>query len=369
MKTSIQKFWHRFLPAAWRPQINPEIVALLPDCRPAADRFESRLSIPIVDSSLDDQGKAEAQERGMFLARQDRWDDLADEMRAAERDRRATPDGMPIAELMAYGARADVVHAVEHALSDNISRDDSVLLDGIMGLERVLCEQKGDPMIALIVALAHIDIGWAWRGDGWDSMLPKLNRKRCAAHFDRAAAVLEPHCGVSLDSPALLAACCALWAGRENAGKQLADKYEALIDLVPQNHRYMRTMGVHLLPKWRGSYEALELEARRTASRTEQIWGAGGYTWVCFDAIAIDDEACARVDVPFFLDGLRDIVSRRPDQRTVNLLAAFCAVTLRDGFGDNERAELAREQISEAADWLIRDHLTELHPLIWAHAA
>ena len=23
----------------------------------------------------------------------------------------------------------------------------------------------------------------------------------------------------------------------------------------------------------------------------------------------------------------------------------------------------------EAANWLIRDHLTELHPLIWAHAA
>jgi hypothetical protein len=124
-----------------------------------------------------------------------------------------------------------------------------------------------------------------------------------------------------------------------------------------------------MLPRWFGSYDELELEARRTAARTQDIWGAGGYTWVYFDAIAIDETACARVDVDFFLDGLRDIVEVRPNQEMINLLAAFCAVALRNGLGLNEQADLARMQIIDAANWLIREHLTELHPMIWAHAA
>ena len=114
-----------------------------------------------------------------------------------------------------------------------------------------------------------------------------------------------------------------------------------------------------------GSHDTLELEARRVAARTETTWGAGGYTWVCFDAIAQDPGAMARVDVDFFIDGLEDIVAIRPDQGTINLLAAYCAVTLgRQQGGDDARAEIA-----DCAGWLIRDHLTELHPMIWAHAA
>jgi hypothetical protein len=131
----------------------------------------------------------------------------------------------------------------------------------------------------------------------------------------------------------------------------------------------MRAMGSHLLPRRFGTYDQLEVQALRNAARTQKTWGAGGYTWVQFDAIALDDEACARVDVEYFLEGLHDIVERRPDQQTINLLAAYCSVTLQNGMGRNPKADIARKQICEAANWLIRDHLTELHPLIWAHAA
>ncbi|WP_254695161.1 hypothetical protein [Leisingera sp. NJS201] len=53
----------------------------------------------------------------------------------------------------------------------------------------------------------------------------------------------------------------------------------------------------------------------------------------------------------------------------INLLAAYCTVSLRKGLGQNLQADLPRLKIAEAANWLIRDHLTELHPLVWAHAA
>jgi len=219
------------------------------------------------------------------------------------------------------------------------------------------------------VALAHVDIGWAWRGTGWETIVPSANRRRCAAHFDRASALLAPFDNTQLNSPMLAAAACALLHGNSNTTMQVANSYESLIDMDPLDNRHMRALGNHMLPRWFGSYSALELEARRTASRTEDAWGAGGYTWVYFDAIANDEQACAQVDVDFFLDGLRDIVETRPTQETINLLASYCAVALCNGLGLSEQADLPRLQIAEAADWLIRDHLHELHPMIWAHAA
>ena len=53
----------------------------------------------------------------------------------------------------------------------------------------------------------------------------------------------------------------------------------------------------------------------------------------------------------------------------INLMAQAVPMTLRNGLGLNPDSDLARIRIADSAAWLIRDHLTELHPLIWAHAA
>lgn len=330
---------------------------------------KASLVVPVCEDCAETGARNAAHARGQYLARQDLWEDLAAEMEQADQARRATPGGMPIADLLAYGARADVVNAVDHALQDGQPAPEAPLLDGIAALEDIRMETAQNPYLSLLVALTHMDIGWSWRGTGWEATVPRLNREKCASHFDRAAELLAPYCGLAMQSPAIAAAHCALLAGKRNPATRIADDYEKLIDLDPRNFRHMRALGNHLLPRWFGSYAELELEARRTAARTQKIWGAGGYTWVQFDAIAIDDGACALVDVEYFIDGLRDILRARPDQETVNLLAAYCSVTLLQGLGMNEEADLPRMQISDCAGWLIRDHLTEVHPLIWAHAA
>lgn len=328
-----------------------------------------QLNIPVAEPGTDEKVGHQMIARGRHLARQDLWTQLSQEMLAADQARKTAPCGQPIAELLAYGARSDVVLAVEHALSEGVAIVDYDLLCGISELETELLEHPDDPMIGLVVALAHIDLAWAWRGTTREGTSHPQHWSRCAAHFDRAAALLPKCRAAAPDSPLVAAAECALLAGQSRAQTRVADKYERLTGLDPHNHRHMRAMGSHLLPRWFGSYAELELEALRTAARTHDVWGAGGYTWVQFDAIALDDEACARVDVDYFIEGLHDIVERRPDQQMINLLAAYCAITLQQGAGQNEQADQARTQICAAADWLIRDHLTELHPLIWAHAA
>ncbi|MGB3246989.1 MAG: hypothetical protein WBB25_20845 [Sulfitobacter sp.] len=316
------------------------------------------------DSRREDQIRA-----AQRLVRQERWEDLAENIRAADAACAMTPGAMPIADLMAYGARADVVLAVEHALIHGMPEPDAPLLDGIEALEHVLAEFEDDFVIAAIVAQAHMDIGWAWRGNGWDVEVPERHRAAFAAHFDRAADILAGFCNKELQSPFLAAASCALLAGTKNHSRNVADRYEELIDLNPANPRPMRAMGNHLLPRWYGTYADLELEARRTAARTTDIWGAGAYTWVMFDAISCDDEACANLDLDFFIEGVRDILARTSDPYLANLLAAFCANSIGQAFSGNDQADQNRARIAECARWIIRDHLTELHPMIWAHAA
>lgn len=327
------------------------------------------LDLKICETTRDDAISRAAMDRGQFLARQDRWDVLADEIRAADLACNKTPGGMPIAELLAFGARGDVVNGVEHALFDGHRDATAPLVDGINELEAIRWEYDNDPILSVVVALAHIDLGWAWRGVANKGATEDAALQHCIAHFDRADALLVAAQEGQETSRIHAAARCALWAGRAERNRRIADEYATLIDLDPLNYRAMRAMGNHLLPRWFGTYPELELEARRTAARTEKIWGAGAYTWVQFDAIVLDEVACALVDVDFFIDGLHDIVARRPDQEMINLLASYCAVALRNGYGTSPEADEPRERIAACAQWLVRDHLREVHPLIWAHAA
>ncbi|MBY5932164.1 hypothetical protein KUV51_04065 [Tateyamaria omphalii] len=243
------------------------------------------------------------------------------------------------------------------------------MLDGIEALEQVLAEHSGDPVIATIVAHAHMDVGWAWRGTGWDVEVPTRNREAFAAHFDRAGDILMDFDPKAEDCPLLAAAHCALITGRGGSPREVVSRYETWIELDPQNARAFRAMGTHLLPRWHGSYDRLELEARRAAGRTYDLWGTGAYAWVMFDAIAQDSTACARLDLDFFLDGLTDILKRTNDQHTVNLLAAYCANTMGATPTGDDETDYIRIQIAAAADEIVREYLTELHPMLWAHAA
>jgi hypothetical protein len=112
----------------------------------------------------------------------------------------------------------------------------------------------------------------------------------------------------------------------------------------------------------------LEVEARRVALMTEDLWGAGGYAWVYLDALSVDPGALELLDADFFLDGMRDILERAPDQHVVNTWAAFCAVSLPALPAHRRATREGLSRLRAALDWIQRDHLQELHPLIWGQA-
>ncbi|MEM1351808.1 MAG: hypothetical protein AAGF27_05660 [Pseudomonadota bacterium] len=307
--------------------------------------------------------------RGQFLARQDMWSDLSAAIQEADHTLAMTPAGMPVADLLSYGARSDVVAAVEHVLSEGRPFENAPLLDGIEALEAVLSEAPNDPILAATVAHTHMDIGWAWRGGHWLDQVPTRKLLAFEAHFDRAREILAGLPDLPSDSAFVQGARCALNASGMIRGADIAREYEDLIALNPKTPAPMRALGNYLTPKWYGSYETLELAARRVAGRTHNDWAAGGYTWVMLDALTSDLDVCGILDTAFFVEGLEDILTRHPDQHTVNTLVAFCAHSLGARRGTTPQVESVRSRLAACADWIIRSHLTELHPLVWAHAA
>lgn len=328
------------------------------------DSLSKRILLPSLPVTDEEMARAMHQDRGQKLARQDMWPELAQVIEYTDAARLRTPGGENATTLLAVGARADVVAAAEDALHDGVDPDPS----GIDALEDMQAEHPDSYPCALIVALAHIDIGWAWRATATDRTRAS-HELRFLEHFKRAEDMLVPFDGVDLDAPSLAAAQCALLAARRQPRMRVADDYERLIDLDPDSPRHMRALGEALLPARYGSYEMLDLEARRTAARTGEIWGAGAYSWVYFDALALDPGAMTHLDSEFFVDGLRDIVARRRDQHVINQLSAFCGIVMAPKTGKQRLSgatEAARRRIHDCLDWLLENHLQELHPLIWS---
>lgn len=339
-----------------------------PDPHPVAPlRPAGRLDIPIVDQSPEERDYSQTFDRGLYLARQDRWDKLAAEIRAFDRARDNCSCGSAKADILTSGACSDVVKLEPRDAEES----DNPVAAGIEMLEEVVEEYPEDYGVALVVARAHILAGYAWRGADWRYEVHPDNHRQFRTHFERAAELLDMFDPFTLDSPALMAARCELLVAQDRPAERVTDDFEDLIDLDPTNPSHFRAFGVKMLPRWFGTYESLDQHARETAKRTEDVWGAGAYAWCYLDALAADSRCLRYLDTDLFGQAMTDILLRRPDQHSANLLAAFSGVLMAPAEQDlqigNDVVD-ARAALRSHLNWILRTHLREVHPLVWHEA-
>ncbi|MDW4497477.1 hypothetical protein R5H30_05750 [Sulfitobacter sp. D35] len=313
------------------------------------------LHIACADPCAEARRRDVLRDEGHQLAAQGQWHRLSERLADCDAARDKTPGGKPKAELLAQGARRHLAPRL-----DRIQRRGPSARDA--HLRALFARTVDDPMLAAVLAVAHVD---AARAKTSRRLFRKRRAVLAARHFERAEALLRPHEARAIGAPLVAAATCGLLAGRVDARHRVVPDYETLIDLDMDNPAPMRSLGRQLLPTAFGARDTLEREAVRCAARTRARWGEGGYTWVMLDAIRIDDAACAALDVDFFIDGLRDILARDPSQTTVNLFAAALSTLRTDAPSPSPRADANRARIAACADWIVRDHLRELHPDVW----
>lgn len=119
--------------------------------------------LPMLVSSEEEDVHHALFEAGLYMARQDAWGTLGERIRSADAARRLTPGGVPEAEILAEGARADAVTAASRAV---LLHDELGAASIMNEMQLVLEETPQDHAVAYVIAMAHVDIGWAWRGEG-----------------------------------------------------------------------------------------------------------------------------------------------------------------------------------------------------------
>ena len=341
------------------------LAASLPDKRTrkpdSPPSWKPRIDIPLRDPSPEAEAQDQLVRRGRHLARQDAWDDLGREICAADASRSLTPGLTPAALWLARGARQDAVGAARKAIARN---EPNHARAAIRALEANLEDMPDCPALAFVVCNAHLDLARAWRGGLAMRGLSRLRRAAYDHHMRSAVELVEANDPFEQDSALWAMARCAVLDADPAPSQRVADDYEDLVDLDPRAILHPMALGRDLLPRRFGSHEALDLQARRTASRTQDIWGQGGYTLVYMGALERDTGAMLRLDVELFCSGLHDIIDRFPDQHIVNRLAAFCGMTMSGG----NPKDTVRGRIQNCFGWITADHMRELHPAVWATA-
>lgn len=320
-----------------------------------------RVDIPVRDPCPETAARDKHLSRGRFLARQEAWDELGAELRAADREGLLTPGLVPVAMLLARGARSDVVYAAQGA----VQRMEPRPARAVLGAVDIAMEEQPDcPAIAYVAAMAHVDVAQAWRGASKPGALSPQRRDAYDWHMGRATALADSYDPFECESPAWAEVRCAVLEAAPNPAVRGADDFEDLIDLAPLAVDHYAALGRAMRPSAFGSWEVLDQQARRTAERTRDLWGTGGYAWVYIGALEVDAGAERRLDPELFAEGMHDILARRPDQHMANRLAAFAGLTM----GGPSEVGSPRRRIADCLGWIAQDHLRELHPRVWAHA-
>ncbi|XDA99470.1 hypothetical protein AB1M95_06040 [Sulfitobacter sp. LCG007] len=318
-------------------------------------RPSNALSIPSADLTAETDIRKYHCEKGWRLAAQGRWNRLSEKLSAADVERVKTPAGKPVAQLLSRGARLVLAPKLDRIVLDGLGERDVLI--------RVLCERAAtDHLLAAVLVVAHVEA--ARSGD--TPHMPGRDRAHLAGlHLQAADRLMKPFETAERGSPLLAAADCMLIAAGKDTERDLSQGYALAIDLDPSDPGPMRALGRRLVASANADLARLEGVAVQTAARTREFWGEGGYTWVMLDALRRDPDVLSCLDAEFFIDGMRDILARDRSQATVNLLAAACAaVENQQGIAD-PRGRANRDRLVACSDWIVRDHLRELHPALW----
>ncbi|CUH76646.1 hypothetical protein [Tropicibacter naphthalenivorans] len=345
--------------SARRPRLGPlpgqdAAGSAVPPLRP-------RVEIPVREPSPEVEAIDRHRARGCFLARQEAWDDLGQEICDADAARLLSPGLTPVAALLAEGARADVVGAAKAAVMRGEPRAAMAVLGA---LEVNLDDMPGCPAIAYVVAMAHVDVAHAWRGASRVRDLAPQRRDAFDRHMRAAMDLVDQFDPFENDSPLWASVRCAVLEVDARPSQRVSDDYEDLIELSPQVPDYMTRLGRDLLPGRFGTWELLDSQARRLISLTRDVWGTGAYAWVYIGALEADPRAVRRLDTELFVEGLHEILERHPDQHMANRLASFAGLTL----GRTPMEGESLQRLVDCFGWIVQDHLREMHPMLWAKA-
>ncbi|HVI28052.1 hypothetical protein [Hansschlegelia sp.] len=184
---------------------------------------------------------------------------------------------------------------------------------------------------AIVAAKAETEIGWAIRGPGFASGVTEAQWKGFKAQLALAAAQLDRVAQTSRNDPAWyverLRSALESGEGWERFSAIALEALELHPDQIAIHQAILRAM----LPKWGGSYEAVEAATQQIVSRTKDRYGlefyARAYWWLRDVELPWDLFKTSKASWPLMKQGLDDVVLRYPTDWNLNIYAGLACLS------------------------------------------
>lgn len=329
--------------------------------------LDEQLSIEVLADELDPLEQVEA--HCETLSREERWDDLHRLMSSFDK-RRAIYGGSRLATIAGIGARARQTRHLA-AFGECVAVPEKDLdTTELNRLEAALAGRPDDHFLAGITAHSHVEMAWALRGGDAADTVSEAGWEGYARHIQRAAEIMEPFDAQTLDSPYVALINHVIAPNLENAAEALDQSFDICMALDPYDWDVMARHAFHLLPRWYGDYDQIEVKARSTMALTQATAGASAYAAFYLGVLSEDEGAIMMVEPPLLLQGLRDMIDHgERDPAQVNKLIATCFRAFAPQFsllpGDDPLINEKRVELGKIPNTLIRECLDAHVPQAW----
>ncbi|MBD3677360.1 MAG: hypothetical protein HUJ27_03050 [Rhodobacteraceae bacterium] len=320
--------------------------------------LESQILIPVL--TWDAHETAKIRDAALAFMAEDRWEELAEMYRDAEQSLEKTPQGSRHYQIVLNVA----LHEVRGAIAGQTGAHPADMLERLEGVHLAHPENYA---LALFAARGHLDLGWAYRGSGCADDVSEAAWKRMMEHYERATEILDGFDAEELRSPGIAAAIHVI-ARQAPDNTMLKRVYEVWHALDPANVDIYQQHAFHLLPRWGGTYEEVELAARRAAATTNDMMGMGAYALFYGEALSEEPGLMEVADPALFREAVNDYLASKPDHVVVNTQLKRATEMMTSAYMDAELEALAQPWRMMARDLcrdIIQKHLHAVVHEIW----
>lgn len=316
--------------------------------------------IPTCEWSKDQKLCSTLIDETQYQMRQDNIDRVLARIEQSAHSNEITASGQICADSLMLGARIDLVSAAELTAQRFLPLSQ---FQGVRDLENIMRDYPDHKTTPALLWLALNDVERTYL-----HYAPHLCQSACATILERMCIErLELHPKSGLHLPTALAL---LEYYLKRA--QMEQATSLALDIITQLPRALMVMGRVAMMRARLEEHAkhratpFDLTSRRMAAASYGAIGHSAYAWMYLEGLLTAPSLSAELDLDFFEDGLRDLMTHFPDQGTCNRLISRLYIGA-DVIGTSAKATASvAQQLRELGKNLMRTKLHELHPLIWA---
>lgn len=177
----------------------------------------------------------------------------------------------------------------------------------------------------LVLAQMLVNRAWFYRGTGYAESVPPEARPLVSRYLEEAGNVLSKFRAVRFSDPEWFDIMFFVASAQSWSQPQIDTLVQDLQKFGQSYTTAYQSAASTLLPKWGGSYEALERFARQALGDSGDD-GLEIYTRIYWNSVRADIFPQARADWPTMRRGFELIIGRYPDPRNLNGMAMYaCA--------------------------------------------